>query len=260
MGYTAREFMSPTAVTSLSVLALLTLAGCAGQPRKWGAEPRAAAPAAEVPAAANSKKARPATDVETTSASVATPCEGAQCIGVCDASSDGDACKEAGYALRDGTGGVETNFGRAAVAFDKSCKKKNRYGCHELAKAYSVGEGVTADAGKAVGLYTTACDLGVGQACDDLAKMNEKGEGVAKDHQKAVELLARGCVAEDYQVWTCASLRKAEVAKDKAAMKIVGDWQKACKKSKDELACRGLERLAPKAPGKADAKVDAKKK
>lgn len=245
--------MRKSLALTASVFVLSILAGCAGQPRKWGAaEPR--------PAVADAPAKAAAAPVETTSAAVPTPCEGAQCIAVCDASGEADACKEAGYALRDGTGGVETNFARAASSFDKACKKKNRYGCHELAKAYSVGEGVTADVAKAVGLYTTACDLGVGQACDDLAKMNEKGDGVTKDHDKAIALLGRGCVAEDYQVWTCASLHKAEVAKDKAAMKLVADWQKACKKTKDELACRGVERLTPKAPGKTDAKSDAKKK
>lgn len=234
-----------------AVFALASLlTACAGQPRKWGGAAPAAAPGtteASTPTSAPATSARSRASrgtVETTSASIDTSCEGARCIAVCDRTGDGTACKEAGYALRDGTG-VEADFARAAAAFDKSCRKNNRYGCHELAKAYGVGEGVTADVNKSIMLYSSACDAGVGQACDDLAKLYDKGESVGKDHAKAIELLARGCVAEDFQVWTCTSLRKAADAKDKLATKAIADWKKACAK-KDVLACRGVDRITPR--------------
>lgn len=230
---------------------VFVLSACAGQPRKWGTAAPASAPSDAPAASAGSAKA-PRAGVETTSASIDTSCEGARCVAVCDRTGDGDACKEAGYALRDGSG-VEIDFAHAAASFDKACRKNNRYGCHELAKAYSVGEGVGADPNKAIMLYSSACDAGLGQACDDLAKVYDKGESVTKDHAKAIQLLARGCVAEDFQLWTCTSLRRAADAKDKLAQRAIADWKKSCAK-KDALACRGLDRMTAR-----DAAKNAKK-
>lgn len=211
----------------------LFLAACSGQPQKWGTS--AKAPAKSTAVVTNAEVERP---------SLPTACHTAGCIDVCERTREADACKEAGYALRDGSG-VPTDFTRAAQSFDRACQKKDRYACHELAKAFIVGEGIAADVAKAVALYTSACDMGAGQACDDLAKLHEKGESVPKDHAKAIELLARGCVAEDFQMWTCASLKKAAEKKDKDALKVLATWKKSCA-SKDVLACRGLDRTASK--------------
>ena len=66
-----------------------------------------------------------------------------------------------------------------------------------------------------------------------------------KDHKKAVALLAKGCVAADYQVWTCNAFAKVVASKDGVAVKIAEDWKKACA-AKDTQTCSGLERIAPK--------------
>jgi TPR repeat protein len=91
-------------------------------------------------------------------------------------------------------------------------------------------------------MLTTACDLGRGQACDMLSKRAESGEGMKKDHAKSIAFLAKGCAAEDYQVWTCNSLKKAIEGKDRDAVKAVAAWKKGCA-AKDAQACNGLERV-----------------
>lgn len=214
------------------VVSALLLSACAGQPRKWG----------QTSSATPKRSTAVVTNAEVEKPSIPTACHTAGCIDVCEKTREAEACKEGGYALRDGSG-VATDFPRAAQFFERACQKKDRYACHELAKAVVVGEGIPADVPKAVVLYTSACDLGVGQACDDLSKLLEKGEGVPKDHVKAMELLGRGCVAEDFQLWTCNALKKAVEKKDKDATRIVAGWKKACA-AKDVLACRGLDRTS----------------
>ena len=233
--------MRNNALSAALFLSLVEVVACASPPRKWGG--------ASTAANANASHATaPASSAETSSAVMSTSCEQARCIVVCDKTGDGEACIEAATALRDGAG-VSTDFARAASFFGKACKKQVRRACHELAKAYSVGEGVAPDAKQAVSLYGDACDMGVGQACEDLAKLHEKGQGVAQDHAKAIELMARGCAAEDFQVWTCTSLRKAADKKDTIALRALSEWKKACAK-KDATACRGVERTSVKTAAK----------
>ncbi len=242
---------APSTQYFAAAVSLFVLAACAGQPRKWGAPAKSAPPATETEATSST----PSTTKNTTRTTGAvvekpglpTPCENAACIDVCERAKEAEACREAGYALRDGSG-VATDFVRAAKFFDRACQKKDRKSCHELAKATAVGEGVKTDPEKAITLYTTACELGAGQACDDLAKLHEKGELVPRDHAKAIDLLARGCTAEDFQLWTCTALRKAVDKKDKDAQRVVAGWKKACG-TKDVTACRGLDRagMGPKA-------------
>jgi len=232
------------------VLGCFSLVACAGQPHKWGAAaPASADNAPSAPAETTNASVEPKSSAADADADVT--CERAACIPLCTKAGNPTACKEAGYALRDGSG-IEADFARAAAAFDRACKKKERYSCHELGKAYMVGEGVPTDPAKGIALHQIACDLGVGQACDDLAKLYEKGEAVAQDHPRAIEFLVQGCLAEDYQVWTCNSLRRFADKKDKLATKVLADWKKACAK-KDATACRGNERITPK-----DANANAK--
>ena len=214
-------------------LSALFLVACAGAPQRWGsAKPTTVQKPTPTETTVTSAAVSPTNEI-------AAACKGAGCVSACERTTDMDACREAGYALRDGS---SPDFARAARMFDKACTKKDRRACHELGKAFSVGEGIPADANKAVALYGVACDQGLGQACEDLSKLHEKGEGVSQDHTKAVELLARGCVAEDFQMWTCNALKKtATEKKDKLAQKVIADWKKACA-AKDATACRGLDR------------------
>ena len=227
-----------------AVASLFVLAACAGPPRKWGSAPAKSAPVEGTAASTPTPTTTTTTTSAVEKASLPSGCQNAACIEVCERTKEAEACKEAGYALRDGS---SNDFVRAAKFFDRACQKKNRYACHELAKATAVGEGVKAEPEKAVTLYTTACEMGVGQACDDLAKIHEKGEMIPRDHTKAIDLLARGCVAEDFQLWTCTALRKAVDKKDKDAQRVVAGWKKACG-TKDVIACRGLDRagMGPK--------------
>ncbi|MBK6697763.1 MAG: sel1 repeat family protein [Myxococcales bacterium] len=156
-------------------LSALFLVACAGAPQRWGsAKPTTAQKPTPTETTVTSAAVSPTNEI-------AAACKGAGCVSACERTTDMDACREAGYALRDGS---SPDFARAARMFDKACTKKDRRACHELGKAFSVGEGIPADANKAVALYGVACDQGLGQACEDLSKLHEKGEGVPQDHHQ----------------------------------------------------------------------------
>jgi TPR repeat protein len=90
--------------------------------------------------------------------------------------------------------------------------------------------------------YEKACRYGRGEACDRLARRYEEGDALSRDHAKAVTLLAQGCAAEDYQVWTCNTLRALVSKKDDHAVRAAEGWTKACSAGNAE-ACRAKERL-----------------
>jgi TPR repeat protein len=173
-------------------------------------------------------------------------CKGQSCATRCDKNARPRDCLAAGEALRQGNDGVTASAARAVKYLEKACTLKEREGCYDLGELYASGEeGVPQDEPKAVAMLTSACDLGRGQACDMLSKRAENGEGMKKDHAKAIAFLTKGCAAEDYQVWTCNSLKKAIEGKDRDAVKAVTTWKKACA-AKDAHACNGLERVGAK--------------
>jgi hypothetical protein len=232
-------------------LLLATIPACGGPPSAKGPDDKAATDRAAEKATAD-KAAEKAT-ADKAPAEEAAPegnedgdCKGQSCITKCDAKAEPRNCLEAGEALRMGNDGVTASAAKAVKYLDRACTLKEREGCYRLGVIYAGGEeGVPEDAAKSVALLTTACDLGRGDACDMLSKRFESGEGVKKDHAKAIALIAKGCAAEDYQVWTCNSLKKASDAKDREAVKAVAAWKKACA-AKDAGACTGLDRLGGK--------------
>jgi hypothetical protein len=237
---------SLSSLSSLSViLAALALGvACGGGGAGKGASAAPAPSASASASAANDGEASAPTEDDQDGA-----CTGKECLAKCDAKGRAGDCLAAGEALRNGSDGVAEDHKRAAKYLDKACTLGEREGCYRLADLFFTGDGVDADVAKGVALLGKACDLGRGDACDQLAKRAEKGEGVPKDHRRAVALLAKGCVAEDYQVWTCSSLREAAEKKDPEAVKALADWKKGCDATKEAKACAGVERTTkPKKP------------
>ncbi len=173
-------------------------------------------------------------------------CKGQVCITKCDQKGRPRDCLEAGEALRMGNDGLTESATRALKYLEKACGLKEREGCYRAGDIYeSGGEGVEADVPKAITLLTKACDLGRGDGCDKLSRRAEAGDGMKKDHARAVALLAKGCAAEDNQVWTCNAFKKAYGAKDKTAVAEVTAWKKGCA-AKDKAACTALGNIGMK--------------
>ena len=197
----------------------------------------------------SSEKPAEVKPIVTTAESEASPedgadgtCLGQLCVTRCDKLSRPEDCYRAGDAYRRGKYDVVISLPTGLKYLEKACARKSREGCYDLGRMFSVGDrGITQDVAQAIPWLTKACDLGRGQACDELAKHAENGEGMVKDHVKAIAWLVQGCVAPDFQPWTCSAFRKAVDAKDPEAMKAVQAWKTGCA-AKEKAACAGLKR------------------
>jgi hypothetical protein len=173
-------------------------------------------------------------------------CQGAACLKLCDTKHRRGDCENAGEALRTGSDGVKEDEKAAVPYLQKACELQSREGCYRLADLYESSEVVPHDDVKVVALFGRACDLGRGDACDQLSRRADSGTGMAKDHKKAIALLVKGCVAEDYQVWTCNRLRETAEKKDPDASAALAQWKSACDAKKDATACAGVDRTTKK--------------
>lgn len=140
------------------------------------------------------------------------------------------ACKAAGDAFRQGTGGAPRHLGAAAALYRRSCLQRQAGGCTQLALLSESGDGLPRDTKLAASLLDSACRLGDAWACGRLAYFYEHGIGVARDITAAVSLLRQACAAT--HAWSCGALaRRLEdgdgVPADPLAATVL--YRKACK-------------------------------
>ncbi len=138
---------------------------------------------------------------------------------------DGRACTDAGALLATGPAGVAVDAAAAAALFKQACDARDVYGCAQLGRAMTQGEGIAKDVKAAAALldatclptfapgcsaagdalhalgrfresaarFEQACKGGVLSACVNLGAQLESGEGVPVDTQRAAALFTQAC-------------------------------------------------------------------
>jgi hypothetical protein len=231
--------------SSLAVVAIATVFACGHQGQ--APDPSTASAPEDSASASESTASNPGQAPNMDDVAEDGSCAGANCLRRCDNKGRPLDCTAAGDALRSGADGLTPNVKRAVQYLDKACGLKSRDACHHLSQIFVAGEGgVPADAARSMILLDEACELGQGAACGELARKAETGEGAKKDHAKAIGYLASGCAAEAFDEGACAGLVEAVGKKDKDAARVLEDWKKQCKATKDTVACAAVDRTKKK--------------
>jgi len=181
--------------------------------------------------AASKHRAPPgARTLASASAVVAAPAGSFADEGACS-KGDAEACFTAALRWDDGTDGVEKDYARAAIFYDRGCKLGHPMCCNNLGVDYEHGYGVDASLPAARDLYRGSCDDKNGLACRNLGLLYEgdAGAGVPMDMIKAVASFERGCDLEDGQACNDLGwLTEAGLGTKKDLKKAAGLYALAC--------------------------------